>query len=176
MTELTLLSPLSLGPASLDDVRVRPYGVGDEERLLRISQRLSRHSLYTRFFIGTPRLPDDYVRALRGLDHWDREAIVALLDDEIIGIADYTRLADRPDHADVAVLVADSWQRRGLARLLVSCLADLARRRRIGVFHADVLLENRQARAAIAAAWPAARPVWHDGSARFHLPLPRVTP
>ncbi|XVQ11265.1 N-acetyltransferase family protein [Spirillospora sp. CA-255316] len=154
------------------DVRFRPYGITDGERLRRMSARLSRHSLYTRFWSGTPRIPEEYAAALAALDHWDREAMVALLDGEMIGIAEYVRDRTRPRRADLAVLVADPWQRHGLARTLVGYLAALAGRRGITEFDADVILENRTAMLAIRHGWPAARPAGGDGAARYSLPLP----
>ncbi|GLZ14019.1 hypothetical protein Acsp04_42540 [Actinomadura sp. NBRC 104425] len=171
MTQLMVASPRFTGPASVDDVRIRPYGAHDEQRLLRMARRLSRRSLYHRFFAGVPHLPDGYVRSLRTLDHWDREAVAAVLDGELIGIAEYVRDTARPCHADLAVLVADAWQRHGLARILVTCLAELALRRRITVFRADLLLENREALAALRTMWATAHPTWSGNTARFHLPL-----
>lgn len=156
----------------LDDVRIRPYGVTDRERVRRMSDRLSAASLYTRFFSGTPRLPDHYLRLLEGLDHWDREALVALDGDEILGVAEYVRDTARGRRADLAVLVADPWQRRGLGRVLVGCLSELAGRRGITEFDADVVLTNRQALMFVRSGWPAARSSRDGGSAHFRLPLP----
>ncbi|WP_435868946.1 N-acetyltransferase family protein [Actinomadura coerulea] len=156
----------------LDDVRIRPYGVTDRERVRRMSDRLSAASLYTRFFSGTPRLPDHYLRLLEGLDHWDREALVALDGDEILGVAEYVRDTARAWRADLAVLVADPWQRRGLGRVLVGCLSELAGRRGITEFDADVVLTNRQALMFVRSGWPAARSSRDGGSAHFRLPLP----
>ncbi|WP_240809551.1 GNAT family N-acetyltransferase [Actinomadura sp. WMMA1423] len=158
--------------ATLDDVRIRPYGVTDRDRVQRMSDRLSAASLYTRFFSGTPRIPDHYVGLLDGLDHWDREALVALDGDEILGVAEYVRDRGRPWRADLAVLVADPWQRRGLGRALVGCLAELAGRRGISEFDADVILTNRQALMFVRSGWPAARSTRDGGSAHFRLPLP----
>jgi len=158
------------------DVRVRPYGVTDAERLRGMSDRLSRQSLYTRFWSGAPSIPDYYVRAMARLDHWDREAVVALLDGEMIGIAEYARNAARPHRADLAVLIADPWQRRGLSRLLVSCLAALAERRGISEFDADVILENRAAMRAVLGGWPDVRSALKDGAAHYSLPLPMPVP
>lgn len=155
----------------LDDVRIRPYGVTDRDRVRRMSDRLSAASLYMRFFSGTPRLPDHYVGLLEGLDHWDREALVALDGDEILGIAEYVRDATRAWRADLAVLVADPWQRRGLGRALVGCLSELAGRRGVTEFGADVILTNRQALMFVRSGWPAARSSRDGGSARFRLPL-----
>jgi GNAT superfamily N-acetyltransferase len=170
MTLLTATEPPT--DIRLTDVRVRPYGIADGDRLRRMSDRLSRHSLYTRFWAGMPRIPENYVRAMAALDHWDREAVVALLDGEMIGIAEYVRDAARPHVADLAALVADPWQQRGLGRLLVSCLAQLAERRGITEFGADVILENRKAMQAVNGTWPDVRSALKDGAAHYSLPLP----
>lgn len=172
------------GPGSeIGDVRIRPYWRANEEPLRRMSGRMSSHSLHARFFTGTPRVPEKYLRTLRELDHWDHEATIALLDGEVLGIAEYIRHHDRGngqdrghDRAELAVLIADPWQRLGLARRLVIVLAGLARRRGITHFSADVLLDNRRARSAIRGLWPVARPRWADGVARYDLPLAALPP
>lgn len=158
--------------ATLDDVRIRPYGITDRVRVHRMSDRLSGTSLYTRFFSGTPRIPDHYVGLLDALDHWDRDALVALDGDDIIGIAEYVRDGKRPWRADIAVLITDHWQRRGLGSTLVACLARLAGRRGITEFDADVVLTNRDAVQFVLHRWPAVRPTSEGGSAHFRLPFP----
>ncbi|WP_084219536.1 GNAT family N-acetyltransferase [Spirillospora albida] len=169
----TIPAPVSVPwTPTLEDVRIRPYGAGDRERLRRLSGRLSKASLYTRFFSGTPCLPEHFVRSMDHLDHWDREAMVALLGGEIIGIAEYIRDARRPGRAEIAVLVADLWQRLGLGSVLIADLAGLAERRGIHEFDADVVLENRGALDAVRRSWPAARAAVAGGAARFRLPLP----
>ncbi|GGU03867.1 hypothetical protein GCM10010208_30100 [Actinomadura livida] len=163
-------SAAHIDPA-LDDLRIRPYGITDHDRVHRMSERLSSASLYTRFFSGTPRLPDHYVGLLDGLDHWDRDALVALDGDDIAGIAEYVRDKKRPWRADIAVLVTDPWQRRGLGSVLVGCLTELAGRRGVTEFDADVVLENRPAIRFVHHGWPAARSTTEGGSAHFRLPL-----
>jgi GNAT superfamily N-acetyltransferase len=158
----------------LNDVRIRPYNLTDRDRLRRIG--LSPVSLYLRFFSGTPRIPEYYVQALHHMDHWDHDAMVAILDDEIIGIAEYVR--DRHDRAraEVAVLITDAWQRHGLARPLITFLAQLAERRGITEFDADVMLQNRGGLSAVRSGWPSARAVHTGDSAHFRLPLPVPPP
>ena len=155
-----------------DDVRIRPYGVTDRDRVLRMSARLSAASLYTRFFSGTPQIPKHYLTLLEGLDHWDRDALVALDRDEIVGIAEYVRDPRRPWRAELAALVTDPWQRHGVGSVLVSCLAELAGRRGITGFDADVEATNRGAVLFVRHGWPTARSTWDDGAAHFRLPLP----
>ncbi|TDD76206.1 GNAT family N-acetyltransferase [Actinomadura darangshiensis] len=136
-----------------------------------MSDRLSSASLYTRFFSGTPRVPEYYLGMLGRLDHWDREALVGLDGDEIVGIAEYVRDTTRPCRADIAVLVADPWQRRGLGSVLIGCLTQLAGRRGITGFDADVVLTNRPALLFVHHGWPAARSTRDGGAAHFTLPL-----
>ncbi|WP_262401945.1 GNAT family N-acetyltransferase [Actinomadura sp. CNU-125] len=170
MTQLAVRDAAHIG--SLDGVRVRPYGTADGARLRGMAARLSTASLYTRFFSGTPRIPDHYVTIMNRLDHWDRDALVALLDGDMIGIAEYCRDADRPACADIAVLVCDPWQRRGVATVLIRFLAQLAGRRGVREFGADVLPGNREAVSALHSMWPDAVPAYRDGLARYALPLP----
>jgi GNAT superfamily N-acetyltransferase len=150
---------------------IRPYESADADRVRAMSARLSRRSLYERFFSGMPSLPPMYLAALARVDHHDREALLALTGDAVIGTAEYVRDHAAPDHADLAVLVADDWQQRGLARRLVTALAVLAASRGIAIFKADVLLNNRSALAAIAGGWPQARPQRDGTTAHFELPI-----
>lgn len=167
MTQLDVRSA-----AHIDDIRIRPYGSADRDRLRRMSDRLSAASLYTRFFSGTPRIHEYYVGLLDRLDHWDREAMVGLDGDELVGIAEYVRDPKRPGRAEVAVLVTDPWQRRGLGSVLIAYLSQLAGRRGITEFDADIVLTNHGALLFVRHGWPAARSTRDGGAARFTLPLP----
>lgn len=160
-----------LDARGIGDVRIRPYGITDGPRVRRMSDRLSAASLYTRFFSGTPRIPDYYVGMLDRLDHWDREAMVGLDGEDIAGIAEYVRDSARPCRADVAVLVTDPWQHCGLGSTLVGYLAQLAARRGITGFDADVILTNRRGLRFVHRGWPAARSVLDGGAAHFTLPI-----
>ncbi|MCO5970409.1 GNAT family N-acetyltransferase [Actinoallomurus sp. WRP6H-15] len=155
---------------SMPVVGVRPYEDGDREGVL--GMRLSTLSLYRRFFAGTPRIPAFYAETLSRVDHWDRDALVAVAGTEIAGIAEYTRDATLPGLADLAVMVADPWQRRGVGRRLVTGLTRLARARGIGELRADVLVDNHAARAAIGGLWPhAAAAHGEDGALIYRITL-----
>jgi GNAT superfamily N-acetyltransferase len=160
--------------ASTDpDVEPRPLETGDAERLVRMFSRLSAQTVRRRFFTVVPRLEGPLLASLTSVDHDCHEALVVVVDDEIVGLASYQRHPDDPSEADVAVLVEDGWQHVGLGRRLAERLAGLARQRGIERFHADVLVDNRPAVGLIRRMNPSARGryVGADGALSFDLPL-----
>jgi GNAT superfamily N-acetyltransferase len=179
MSFMTLLDDRSEavdGQGAAATVLIRPYESADGELIKAMSARLSKHSLYERFFAGTPSLPPQYLAALAKADHHDREVLLAISAGAVIGIAEYARACDAPDRADLAVLVADDWQRRGIGRRLVTALACLAADRGIAVFAADALVTNRSAMTAIARLWPGARADRDGTTAGFALPVRTLLP
>jgi GNAT superfamily N-acetyltransferase len=122
-------------------VRLRPLEREDRERLQRLSLRLTPRSIYRRFLGPLPQPCDRTLDRLVDVDHWDREALAAVAGDEIVGVVRYARLPGR-EAAELAVLVADDWQGRGLGRLLVQRLAHLAHLRCIRTFTGTMLADN----------------------------------
>src|SRR5712691_8065203 len=78
---------------------------------------------------------------LLDLDHDQREALALVRAGEILGVARYHRTG-RAGTAEVAVVVADAWQRRGAGSLLLRRLARLARQRGITAFTGVGLGDN----------------------------------
>ena len=93
--------------------------------LRRLFYRLSPETLYRRF--TSPIARPDQVRPdrLLDVDHRDREAIVAVDDGEIVGVARYFRQPGS-DAAELAIVVADAWQGQGLATRMLAALAGQA--------------------------------------------------
>ena len=120
----------------------RPAQADDEQRLYRLWPRLSRETVYRRFHSPIRGLPAETVHRLVDVDHDRREAVVALVGDEIVGVARYDRSPDDPSTADIAVLVEDAWQGVGLGRQLLSEVAELARRRGVRTVLASVQADN----------------------------------
>lgn len=130
---------------SLGDLHytVRPIRPGDAERLVAFHSRLSPRSSYFRYFTFHPTLSAGEVEHFTHVDYVDRLALVAELDEQIIGVGRYDREA-RSDEAEVAFVVADDFQGHGIASLLLDQLADAARARGVTSFSATTMLENRQ--------------------------------
>lgn len=123
-------------------VHVRPIRPSDAERLRRMATRLSRDTVYFRFF-SVSTLSDSDVERLTTVDHDERVALVALIDDEMAGVARYARLST-PTDAEVAVVVEDAQQGRHLGPVLLERLTVAARERGVERFCATVLPENQR--------------------------------
>jgi GNAT superfamily N-acetyltransferase len=126
-------------------VALRQIQPDDADRLRRLFYRLSPETVYWRFFtpIHVPR--EEVLEHFARVDHERREAIVAVVDGEVVAVARYDQ-AEGTLEADTAVLVEDAWQGRGLAKILLRHLAEVAHQRGIRVFTALILGENVRAR------------------------------
>ena len=107
-------------------------------------RRLSPETIYRRFMAPVVPPASSLVQRLLNVDHCRREALVAIDSEGIAGIARFAPFG--PSGHEVAIVVADDWQRRGLGTTLMTRLAHVARARGIGRFHATLLAENRGAR------------------------------
>ncbi len=126
-------------------LRVRPIRADDAPRLIEYYGRLSAHTAYQRFFGVMKRLPPDWARLLATVDYRRRLALVAERgpreNPELIAVARYEP-TDREDTAEVAFVVQDGWQGRGLGATLLRALLDAAAGRGIRRFRAYVLADN----------------------------------
>lgn len=131
-------------PAS-EEVLVRPLRLDDVDALAAGFEQLSARSRYQRFFTGMASLSTSRLAYLTQIDHHDHEALVAVTpdDEQIIGVVRFIRSRIRQDSAEIAVTVADRWQRRGVGRLLLRRLADRARQEGITQFTAEILSQNQ---------------------------------
>ncbi|MFD4430302.1 GNAT family N-acetyltransferase, partial [Nocardia sp. NPDC058497] len=124
-------------------VRVRPIIPADAASLAAFHTGLSDRTRYLRYFGPYPQIsPKDMYRTTH-VDYHDRVGLVALLGDAIIGVARY-ELLDRPGAraAEVAFVVADEHQGRGLGSVLLEHLAGAAAENEVVAFVAEVLAEN----------------------------------
>ena len=121
---------------------LRPIRPSDADRLVAFYDRVSPESKYLRFFAPYPRLSDRDVKRFTEVDYVDRVAFIITLGDDMIAVGRYDRIED--DHAEVAFLIEDAHQGRGIAQLLLEHLAQAAREREITRFVAEVLPANRR--------------------------------
>ena len=128
-------------------VILRPIAPDDAPLIAAGFDRLSEESRFRRFFTLDETLSPAQLTYLVDVDHHDHEAIIAVdpSNEEVLGIARYVRLTAGGEIAEVAVSVADDWQRRGLGRSLLERLAYRARREGVRKFSALVMSGNRGA-------------------------------
>jgi acetyl coenzyme A synthetase (ADP forming)-like protein len=124
-------------------VHVRPIRPDDGSALIAFHEGLSADTVYSRFFSAKPRLSAVEVEHFTHVDHDTRVAFVAELGGRIIGVARYDRTA-REREAEVAFVVADEHQGRGIGTVLLEHLASAAREQGITRFVAETLPHNRQ--------------------------------
>jgi acyl-CoA synthetase (NDP forming)/RimJ/RimL family protein N-acetyltransferase len=120
--------------------QLRPILEADAERLVEFYSRVSEQSKYFRFFAPYPTLSDKDVTRFTTVDNDRRVAFVVTLHSTIIGVGRYDAVGD--DEAEVAFLVEDAHQGRGVGQLLLEHLAQAGRERGIRTFVADVLPSN----------------------------------
>ena len=123
---------------------LRPIQADDAGLLREFYARLSPESIYYRFFSPHPRLTDREVEHFTTVDYDDRVALVATIGGAMVAVVRYDRIRPGADTAEVAFLVEDAHQGRGVASVLLEHIAAAARERGITRFVADVLPENRR--------------------------------
>lgn len=122
-------------------VHLRPIRPTDADALVAFHAGLSQRTRYLRYFSAYPRIPQKDLERFVNVDHHDRVAFVAELAGEIIAVGRYERHAGTDD-AEVAFVVADAHQGRGIGSVLLEHLAAAAREIGIRRFIAVVLAEN----------------------------------
>jgi acetyl coenzyme A synthetase (ADP forming)-like protein len=103
--------------------------------------KLSPESLYSRFF-RIPKLPHLDVSGLLQADPDRAFTLIGETRSEACALAGYTRDPHAPDRAEVAFVIGDALQGRGIATRMLETLADIAREHRIRRFDAYVLAGN----------------------------------
>jgi len=128
------------------EILVRPVEPADRELIAQAFDRLSPETRYRRFFAPLSRLSEEDLTYLTEVDHSDHEALAAVEPGAgaVIGVARYVRAED-PTEAEVAVVVGDPWQGRGIASELLERLVERARAAGITHFVALVMSDNEGA-------------------------------
>ncbi|HEV7754853.1 MAG TPA: GNAT family N-acetyltransferase [Mycobacteriales bacterium] len=121
-------------------VHLRPITPADGPAVVAVHGRFSDRTRYLRYFSPYPRIPQRDLTRFTTVDHADREAIVVVLGDQIVAIGRYDRIG--PDEAEVAFVVEDAHQGRGIGSVLLEHLAAAAAEHGIRRFVAEILPEN----------------------------------
>ena len=108
--------------------------------------------MYYRYMSYLERIPRRQLRNYVYIDHRNEMAIVGTVPEahgeEIIAIGGYY-LDQKTNRAEVAFIVRDDWQRRGIGSFIMKHLASIAMRNGIAGFTAEVLRDNKAMQAVI---------------------------
>jgi len=133
------------GQGRFPELLLRPVEADDAPRVRRLFERLSPDTVYRRFFTLFPTPPPAILSYLAHPETVDHEGLAALDGDEIVALGSWDRIAGTTE-AELAVLVEDAWQHRGLGRELTRALVAEAAHRGITILTATMLSENDRAR------------------------------
>ena len=104
----------------------RPIKPEDADQLIAFHGRLSTESRYFRFFRVKNTLERREAEFFSNVDYHDRMALVAIDDGVIVGVARYDRMG-KTSVAEVAFVVDDAHQGKGIASELLALLTRYAR-------------------------------------------------
>jgi acyl-CoA synthetase (NDP forming)/GNAT superfamily N-acetyltransferase len=123
-------------------VHLRQISPADADAVVAMHSRFSERTRYLRYFSPYPSIPARDLERFTNVDHVSREALVVEVGADLIGVGRYERLGpDAPD-AEVAFVVEDAYQGRGVGSVLLEHLAAAAAQVGIERFVAEVLPSN----------------------------------
>ncbi len=138
----TMDAPIDVLLTDGTTVQLRPICPEDADAIVAMHSRFSERTRYLRYFSPYPRIPARDLRRFVNVDHRDREAFVVLSGERIVAVGRYDRLGpDAPD-AEVAFVVEDAFQGRGIGSVLLEYLAEAGRQVGLTRFVAEVLPAN----------------------------------
>ncbi len=127
------------------EIFFRPIKPTDEPALSEMMYSLSEESVRTRYMTHTMAFPHREIQRVTNIDYRQDVAIVGVVpgvsDEEIVAIAQYF-LDPKTQSAEVAFVVQDEWQRKGMGTFLLDYITQIAKQRGVKTFWAKVLPNN----------------------------------
>jgi acyl-CoA hydrolase len=128
------------------EIFFRPIKPTDEPALSEMLYSLSEESVRTRYMTRTVAFPHRDIQQLTNIDYKNNLAIVGVVPgvsgEEIVAIAQYF-LDPKTQAAEVAFLVQDEWQQKGMGTFLLDYITKIAKQRGVKRFYAKVLPNNK---------------------------------
>lgn len=128
------------------EILLRPVKISDEPLLREFFHSISDESMYRRFISIRTDMPHERLQEFLAVDYTRQMVLLATIagqgGQEIAGIGQYC--IDEDEHvAEVGFVVRDDCQNRGIGYELFSYLTQLAKKRGLLGFTAQILIENR---------------------------------
>ncbi|MCK4887943.1 MAG: GNAT family N-acetyltransferase [Planctomycetes bacterium] len=128
------------------EIFFRPIKPTDEKSLSHMLYSLSQSTVKTRYMTHTMRFPHKDVQQLTNIDYANDLSIVGIVPgavgEQIVAIAQYF-LDPKTQAAEVAFVVQDEWQKKGMGTFLLKYITTIAKKRGVKRFYAKVLPINK---------------------------------
>ena len=129
------------------DINVRAVVSKDKDKLEAMFRLCSAQTLYTRFLSAGLGVPLRYIDRL--MEHSPPETISIIAEvsedgeDRIISLMNFFQTS-KDKNAEIAIVVRDDFQNRGLGSEMLNCLSDIAKSYQIKKIVADIDAGNRR--------------------------------
>jgi GNAT superfamily N-acetyltransferase len=140
----------------------------DSEKLRGMFSRTSSESIYRRFHLPYSEVPEWMIALILGANH-HKEALVAVTEEKVVGHAMYVRFGDGTE-VEIAIIVEDEWQSKGVGKSILSELAHRGRLRGVETFIGEVFATNRPM-LGLAAMFAGTHDAIADGECHVRMPL-----
>ena len=128
------------------EIFFRPVKPTDESALSEMLYSLSGSSVQTRYMAQTVGFPHRDVQQLTNIDYSQDISILGTVPgvsgEQVVAIAQYY-FDPKSRAAEVAFLVQDEWQKKGLGTFLLTYLAQIAKKRGVKSLYAKILPSNK---------------------------------
>ena len=128
------------------EIFFRPVKPTDETALSEMLYSLSTKSVKKRFFTHTKTFPHKDIQKLTNVDYLKDLAVVGVVpgttEEEVVAIAQYF-MDPKTKCAEVAFIVQDEWQDKGMGGILLEYLTQVAVKRGVKGFFATVMPDNK---------------------------------
>lgn len=129
------------------EIMLRPVKLSDEPLLKDFFYSLSDKSIYKRFISSRTDMPHERLQEFVVIDYTKEMVILATIKkieekEEVIGIGQYA-INEDTHTAEVAFVVRDDYQNKGIGTELIKYLTYLAKKRGLLGFTAEVLVDNK---------------------------------
>jgi len=128
------------------EIFFRPVKPTDEPALSGMLYSLSEESVRKRYMTRTKAFPHKDVQQLTNIDYKNDLAIVGVVPgvsgEQVVAIGQYF-LDPKTQSAEVAFIVQDEWQQKGMGTFLLDYLTQIAKQRGVKRFYGKVLPNNK---------------------------------
>ena len=158
----------------------RPAVKDDIHSVDAFMHRISKESLYMRFMASVSVVSSNVIEDLCNGDFKTRGCLLAVLtagkESKVVGLGNYVGMGNGRS-AEVAFLIADEYQGKGISTLLLERLAGLAAANGYIEFEAEVLPDNQAMINVFKSSGFTNHKVWHTDTVHIELPVndPAVT-